>query len=87
MDKSAYIERLETAIMKSSQAMTILREENASLLELNKKLKARNTILESEAERSTSASRPIQPKASTILASRYVKRPLEVEVFLVCCLN
>ena len=67
MDKAAYIERLEAAILNSSQAMAILREENATLQELNKQLQQRNTVL--EAERSD-GSNPNQPKKSTFHSSR-----------------
>lgn len=71
MDKAAYIERLETAIMKSSQAMAILREENTTLLDLNKKLQHRNSVLEEEVRGKFGNSKP-SPSLPVILSSRLV---------------
>lgn len=67
MDKAAYIERLEAAILQSSKAMTILREENVALQEQNKQLQQRNIILEAKLG---SASNGSQHKTSIMLSAR-----------------
>ena len=71
MEQAAYISRLEKAIMQSSEAMSVLRQENAALLKLNEQLKQRNDILEEEVNDLRHKS---QPNTSARQSIRYYYR-------------
>ena len=68
MEQAAYISRLEKAIMQSSEAMSVLRQENAALLKINEQLKQRNVILEEEVNDLRHKS---QPNTSARQSTRY----------------